>query len=81
LYLSNNQPKDLKYIISDLIMFTKPYEGTLWRNHDRLDLIRFYDEREWRWIPEINRHDCKIHLEYDEFLDDTKRKLKIKNWR
>lgn len=37
-----------------LLSYTKRYEGYLYKNWERQnDLIRFYDEREWRYVPII----------------------------
>lgn len=33
--------------------FCKPYEGKFWRNGSYLEGVRFYDEREWRYVPDI----------------------------
>jgi Putative abortive phage resistance protein AbiGi, antitoxin len=39
----------------DFIMFTKPYSGPMWRGGSYIPgEIRFYDEREWRYIPDIS---------------------------
>jgi hypothetical protein len=36
------------------IQYVKPYEGPLWRDGQwSKEIIRFYDEREWRYIPPI----------------------------
>jgi hypothetical protein len=67
-YSSNGEPVDLKYIISDIIMYMKPYYGKMYRNAG-YKKTKFYDEREWRWIPEINRPDLKMHLEIQEYRD------------
>lgn len=38
----------------NIIKFVKPYEGRLWKNGKHLNKkIRFYDEREWRFCPNI----------------------------
>lgn len=35
------------------IQYIKPYEGKLWKNGQWTEkVIRFYDEREWRYVPE-----------------------------
>jgi len=35
-----------------LSVYLKDYEGRFWRNGAYLpDLVRFYDEREWRYVP------------------------------
>jgi hypothetical protein len=51
----------------------KPYEGLSW-NKDSFsgDTIRFYDEREWRYVPnpyELNNHQKDSYLSKEQFLD------------
>lgn len=36
-----------------LALFIKPYEGNLWRKEVEHSSIRFYDEREWRFVPDL----------------------------
>lgn len=36
----------------DVICFTKPYEGDFYRRGKIIPNVRFYDEREWRFVPE-----------------------------
>ena len=56
----------LNTMISDFLMFTKPYYGKIKRN-GKLISKRFYDEREWRWIPKIEHPDVFIHLDKNAF--------------
>lgn len=36
--------------------FIKPYEGKLWRKDKYIEgTVRFYDEREWRYVPNLRR--------------------------
>ncbi len=56
----------LKSFVSDFIMFTKPYYGEMQREGKKIKR-RFYDEREWRWIPKIERKDTYIHLDKESF--------------
>lgn len=35
----------------DLLCRLKPYEGTFWRHGRPVGNTRFYDEREWRFVP------------------------------
>lgn len=35
----------------EIFSMIKPYKGKLWRNGDYTKTIRFYDEREWRFVP------------------------------
>jgi hypothetical protein len=36
-------------------VYLKPYEGKLWRRDKYVDGIRFYDEREWRYVPTFDQ--------------------------
>ena len=38
--------------ITELIHFVKPYEGQFLRRGRIIERVRFYDEREWRFIPQ-----------------------------
>ncbi len=49
-----------------LLSYTKRYEGYLYKNWERQnDLIRFYDEREWRYVPIIVNYEGKNEFIYD----------------
>ncbi len=64
----------LKEFVSDFIMFTKPYFGEMFKNGKKIKR-RFYDEREWRWIPKIERKDTYIHLDKEAyFIEDFRNK-------
>ncbi len=41
------------YLIScyELFSYCKAYQGSMWRNGKLKKNIRFYDEREWRYVP------------------------------
>lgn len=57
--------------------FIKPYEGRLWRNGkyipDIIGKIRFYDEREWRFVPELPEDISSSRLTKAEFIDEKKK--------
>lgn len=45
---------NIKEIIGEylkILQFLKPYEGTFVRNGKTIKSVRFYNEREWRYIP------------------------------
>ncbi len=66
--------------MSEIMGFVKPYEGQILR-HGRYRSKRFYDEREWRYVPQIPADEdyCAYRLEKGQFLD--KKNLDIGNTR
>lgn len=58
-----------------LMRYLKPYQGKFWRNGQYLQDIRFYDEREWRFVPDVrlNEDDIKPWIDKIDFLDEIKR--------
>ncbi len=57
----------------ELSGFYKPYNGQIWRINKYVDK-RFYDEREWRYVPFINKKEgTDYRLTKEEFLNDIKR--------
>jgi len=58
-----------------LSFFFKPYEGRIWRNgRFSPHLVRFYDEREWRYVPLIWPFDSVAPpFLHKEFLLDSVR--------
>lgn len=74
--IPENELYGLKNHISFLMMHYKPYEGYAYnKDENRFDeeIIRFYDEREWRYIP-INCDGLKLKLERDEYESISKLK-------
>lgn len=51
---------------SSLLMHTKPFSGSMRRNNKNIR-VRFYDEKEWRWIPDTSNSDSRNHLEREEY--------------
>lgn len=65
----NDQPEILDDIY-DLSCFVKPYEGDFWRRGDVLRNVRFYDEREWRYVPKLSHQDpFRFGMDKEQFLD------------
>jgi hypothetical protein len=62
---TNNLNEWIKFI-----KFIKPYEGYLWRDSQYLkDQIKFYDEREWRFCPDIPLSEENEKKEFICFLN------------
>ncbi|MDP4201679.1 MAG: abortive infection system antitoxin AbiGi family protein [Bacteroidota bacterium] len=68
------------YILRDLYLYThlflKPYEGRIFRNGVYSpEIIKFYDEKEWRYIPDIRSFlPLNLHavVDYKDFAKDPK---------
>lgn len=61
------------YLLSHLAFFIKPYEGQAW-NKNKFDgnNTRFYDEREWRYIPDSDffiENKISWYIDKENFLD------------
>ncbi len=57
-------PQDLYASFFDIVRYIKPYSGSFYRNGKLCRRnVRFYDEREWRYVPVIG----KLFLTKDEF--------------
>jgi hypothetical protein len=64
--LTIDEQKDFSRRFSEILMHTKPYYGSMNRN-DKIIKRRFYDEREWRWIPELDPNLFQSHLIETDF--------------
>jgi hypothetical protein len=59
----------------DLLSFVKPYEGDLWREGRVISNLRFYNEREWRFVPQLEKGDpTRWGISKDQFLDEEQRR-------
>lgn len=69
--LSEDEYRKYNWAVSPLLMHYKPYEGKQYIKKDKLfadKITRFYDEREWRYIP-LNMDGLKLNLEMHEYQD------------
>ena len=72
--------------LSEFVRYAKKYEGKLSRNGKTINNYRFADEREWRYVPEINSvpESFENWLRKDKYNTSEKKKLandKLKNER
>ena len=70
------------FLLSHFTFFIKPYEGQAW-NKNKFDgaNTRFYDEREWRYIPEYDfftENKIRWYIEKEDFLNVNYRNEKNK---
>ncbi len=66
--------KSNETVVSDLDVltaYTKPYVGPAWRNGSVKPRVRFYDEREWRYIPVIRGVD-PLFLDREDYQNKPK---------
>jgi hypothetical protein len=58
----------------DMWCFIKPYEGDLWRPGGLLADVRFYNEREWRFVPILPKEFYRYGMMKADFLKDDVRR-------
>lgn len=73
--VQHEKDKDLSEKLSDqfisAIQYIKPYEGKLWKDGQwTKDMIRFYDEREWRYIPQLAKSKSSLMIRKRDSLED-----------
>jgi Putative abortive phage resistance protein AbiGi, antitoxin len=59
---------DLKFLAA----FTKPFRGAAWRSGKVKRNVRFYDEREWRYVPLMRGGEAGF-LDWEDYNDIAKR--------
>ena len=57
-----------------LVFFIKPYEGDLWREGGKLTNVRFYNEREWRFVPTLPEEGYSVGMVKADFLNEELRR-------
>lgn len=57
------------FALEELSSFFKPYEGEMWRMGE-YQKKRFYDEKEWRYVPFLNINEIEYRLNKEEFLNE-----------
>ncbi|HYR11968.1 MAG TPA: abortive infection system antitoxin AbiGi family protein, partial [Longimicrobium sp.] len=61
-------PLDAERAIGQILSYIKPYSGKFWRDGAYIEDVRFYNEREWRFVPE-NLRDRGWMIEKGDYLD------------
>jgi hypothetical protein len=75
-YIQENEILAYKSSVSYLMMCFKPYEGYQYIKEEKRfanNTTRFYDEREWRYLP-LKCDGLKLSLEKNEYKDTVKLK-------
>lgn len=60
--------------LMDIMAFTKNYRGTFFRNGKQYRNVCFYDEREWRYVPDLWEQQIPSYIRKDVWIDVTKRR-------
>lgn len=66
--------KSLRNDLMHLLFFIKPYEGDLWREGGKLTNVRFYNEREWRFVPSLPEGGDRLGMGKADFLNEELRR-------
>ena len=53
----------------DILRYIKSYEGDFYRKGKIIKDVRFYDEREWRYMPDPEKYNGSLFLSKDDFQD------------
>jgi len=59
--------------IVNIVRCMKAYKGDLFRDGETKKNIRFYDEREWRYIPDVSQFGGRMSLGKEEFQNSITR--------
>lgn len=69
----NGIKTDIQKEIFDVLRYIKPYEGDLYGNTEITKNIRFYNEREWRYVPDPQKSEGEPFLTKKNFQNDVQR--------
>ncbi|MFI5251952.1 MAG: abortive infection system antitoxin AbiGi family protein [Bacteroidota bacterium] len=58
---------------AEIFRHVKPYEGTLIRCGKRIPNVTFYDEREWRYLPDPLTRDIPFSLDPSDYNTQTRK--------
>jgi hypothetical protein len=59
--------------IFDILRYLKPYQGSFTRGRKTRRNVFFYDEKEWRYVPDVNDRKLPLFLNEKDFSDERKR--------
>jgi len=76
--LAKSKKVDLESISNflDILFYCKTYKGEMWRDGKIIDDVTFYNEREWRYTPnifEMETNDIPCVLDIKEYENGMKR--------
>lgn len=63
-----------RYQLSNILRYTKIYEGELKRGEETISNYRFADEREWRYVPEMKDNQAFKHWLLKSEYDSSEKK-------
>jgi len=67
--LPNDAKRETARRLSDIARYTKNYEGMLQRKNEPSRMYRFSDEREWRYVPDVE-YGCELFYMAKDFEED-----------
>lgn len=70
-----DEKDNLYYYMSQLIQYIKPYKGTFKKGTKTFKNLRFYNEREWRFIPQLFNERIPVWLKKSEGRDLNPREI------
>lgn len=70
---SDKKRQSLANMLYDFTCFLKPYEGNLWREGGEVVNLRFYNEREWRFVAFLPDDFHRRGLPREDFLNNKTR--------
>jgi len=73
----DNKVSSINYKFGDFLSYIKPYSGEGFSNGNRFEKVRFYDEREWRFVPlkkDVLSFELKDSYEEEYYTNPIKRR-------
>lgn len=61
-------------VFLDILRYIKPYKGDFYRSAKLIPNVKFYNEREWRYVPKPEDCGFAYILKKENFLNEEKRK-------
>jgi hypothetical protein len=67
----NQNDSNATHDLTMLLAYAKPFRGNAWRRGEIKRGVHFYDEREWRYVPQLTNGE-KLFIERAEYSDKAK---------
>ena len=70
---TSTESNELLEDFHDVSCYLKPYEGEIVRPDGDIKTVRFYDEREWRYVSQLSKESFRFGLAREGFQDHVVR--------